>query len=96
MGILAVSTDHLTGPGSQAVLASDQAVTDFCALSPSAVLILDSTQTIVQTNEITAELFGATSPSALVGRDISDFMSAASRTELRRICNELPRPLQAG
>tara|TARA_R110000868_G_scaffold36962_7_gene130759 strand:+ start:24675 stop:28538 length:3864 start_codon:yes stop_codon:yes gene_type:complete len=89
MGILAVSTDHLTGPGSQAVLASDQAVTDFCALSPSAVLILDSTQTIVQTNEITAELFGATSPSALVGRDISDFMSAASRTELRRICNEL-------
>ena len=88
-GVLAVSTDHLRGPGSQAVLASEEAVTEFCTLSPSAVLILDSTQTIMQTNDIAAELFGATSPAALVGRDLSDFMSAPSRTELRRICNEL-------
>jgi PAS domain S-box-containing protein len=86
---LAVSTDHLTGRGSQAVLASEDAVRDFCALSPSAVLILDSTQSIGMTNEIAAELFGATSPTALVGRDVFDFMPAASRTELRRICDEL-------
>jgi PAS domain S-box-containing protein len=86
---LAVSTDHLTGPGSQAIFASEEAVSEFCALCPSAVLILDSIQTIMQTNDISAELFGATSPAALVGRDFSDFMSAASRTELRRICNEL-------
>jgi len=32
----------------------------------------------------------ATSPTALVGRHVSDFMSAASRAELRRICSELP------
>jgi PAS domain S-box-containing protein len=86
---LAVSTDHLSGPVSQDVSASEQAVRDFCVLSPSAVLVLDSTQTIVQTNEIAAELFGATSPAALIGRDFSDFLSSLSRSELIRICSEL-------
>ena len=86
---MAVSTDHLTGHGSPAVSASEDAVRDFCALSPSAVLILDSAHSIGLTNEIAAELFGATSPTALVGRDVSDFMPAASRAEFRRICDEL-------
>ncbi|CAN0481760.1 unnamed protein product, partial [Laminaria digitata] len=61
----------------------------FVALSPSAVLILDSVQTIVEVNDIGAELFGATSSHALIGRDFSDFMSSASRTDLRRIYDEL-------
>ena len=41
-GVLAVSIDHLTEHESQAVLASEDVVRDFCALSPSAVLVLDS------------------------------------------------------
>lgn len=86
---MAVSTDHLSGPVSQDVSASEEAVRDFCALSPAPVLVLDSAQTIVQTNEIAAELFGATSPAALIGRDISDFLSSVSRSELTRIRSEL-------
>jgi hypothetical protein len=61
-GVLAVSTDHLTGLDSPAVSASDDAVRQFVALCPSAVLVLDSAQAIVQVNDIGAELFGATSP----------------------------------
>lgn len=86
---MAVSTDHFTGSASQAVSASEEAVRDFCTLSPSAVLILNPAQKIVQANEIAAELFGATSSAALIGRDISDFMPSASRAELNRICSEL-------
>jgi PAS domain S-box-containing protein len=86
---LAVSTDHLTGLDSPAVPASDDAVMHFVALCPSAVLILDSAQIIVQVNDIGGELFGATSPHALIGRDFTDFMPPASRSELRRIYDEL-------
>lgn len=87
--ILAVSTDQLTGQRSRVVSAPEEAVRDFCDLSPSAVLVLDSTQTIVQINEHAANLLGATSPAALVGRDFPDFMSSAARDELSRICREL-------
>jgi hypothetical protein len=86
---LAVSTDHLSGASSGAVSASDDAVTQFVALCPSAALILDSSRTIVQINDIGAGMFGATSTHALVGRDFGDFMSSASRAELRRIYDEL-------
>jgi len=86
---LAVSTDHLPGASSRAVSASDDAVTQFVALCPSAALLLDSSQTIVQINDIGAGLIGATSTHALVGRDFGDFMSSASRAELRRIYDEL-------
>lgn len=86
---MAVSTDHLTGPGSPAIPASDDAVKNFVALSPSAVLVLDSAQAILQINDIGAELFGATSPHALIGRDFGDFMPPASRAELRRIYEDL-------
>jgi PAS domain-containing protein len=51
-------------------------VTQFVALCPSAVLVLDSAQAIIQVNEIGAALFGATSTHALVGRDFGDFMSS--------------------
>lgn len=86
---MAVSTDHLTGLDSPAVSASDDAVRQFVALCPSAVLVLDSAQAIVQVNDIGAELFGATSPQALIGRDFADFMSSTSRAELPRIWDEL-------
>ena len=86
---MAVSTDHLSGASSGAVSASDDAVTQFVALCPSAALILDSSRTIVQINDIGAGMFGATSTHALVGRDFGDFMSSASRAELRRIYDEL-------
>ena len=86
---MAVSTDQQTGVNSHAVSASDDAVTQFVALCPSAVLVLDSAQAIIQVNEIGAALFGATSTHALVGRDFGDFMSSSSRAELRRIYDEL-------
>lgn len=86
---MAVSTDQLTGRESHAVLASEEAIRGFCDLAPSAVFILDSTRTIVQTNENAANLLGATAAAALIGRDFSDFMPAAGRTELHRICDEL-------
>lgn len=86
---MAVSTDHQTGPDSPAIPASDDAVMHFVALCPSAVLVLDSAQAIVQVNDIGAELFGATSSHALIGRDFTDFMPPASRSELRRMHDEL-------
>lgn len=61
----------------------------FVALCPSAVIILDAAQAIIQVNEIGTELFGATSPHALIGRDFADFMPPTSRSELRRIYDEL-------
>lgn len=86
---MAVSTDHLKGLDSPAISASDDAVRHFVALCPSAVLILDSALAFVQVNDIGAELLGATTPHALIGRDFSDFMPPASRADLRRIYDEL-------
>lgn len=86
---MAVSTDHLTGSGSPEIAASEDDVGHFVELCPSAVLILDAAQVIVQANDMGAELFGATSPHALIGRDFSDFLRSASRAELRRIYDEL-------
>ena len=86
---MAVSTDHLTGLESPAISASEDAVRQFVALCPSAVLVLDSSLAIAQVNDIGAELFGATSTHALVGRDFSDFLPPGSRAELRRVHEEL-------
>lgn len=86
---LAVSTDQHTGFESPAAPVSEETMREIVALSPSAILLLDSFQIIVLANEIAAELFGATSSNALVGRDFGDFMHSESRSELGRLCSEL-------